>query len=169
MTQIIENKLSPSERMILDFIKFRTNHSGHFYAGNQSIATYIGIKTSSAKVLINGLIRKGYLIRETDGKHKRELSLSGKEYLPMAGCNMADLDKNGIKKERDLYKSENDHLNKWVDELQAENSQLKREYTALEQKYNQLNNSLEKEFIPDYQAKIDRIKELEAMLKKYTG
>ena len=163
MTQIIENTLSPSGRMILDYIKFKTNNNVPFYAGNQNIATYIGIKTSSAKVLINGLIRKEYLIKDTDGKHKRLLSLSGKEYLPMTGCNMADLDKNGIQKERDLYKKEYEHMSKWNDELQAENNQLKQKVADLEHEKNEIIQKIENEFIPDYQAKIDRIKELEAM------
>ena len=161
-----QNELSPSERMILDYIKFKTNNKVLFFASNQHIATYIGIKPSSTKVLVNGLIRKGYLIRGDDGKHQRTLSLSGKEYLPMAGCNMADLDKGGLKKERDTYKSEYERLSKWVDELQAENNQLKQKYATMERNYNELNTRLEKEFIPDYQAKIDRIKELEAKLPK---
>ena len=163
---MIQNELSPSERMILDYIKFKTNNKVLFFASNQHIATYIGIKPSSTKVLVNGLIRKGYLIRDNDGKHQRTLSLSGKEYLPMAGCNMSDLDKGGLKKERDTYKSEYERLSKWVDELQVENNQLKQKYAALEQAHNELNTRLEKEFIPDYQAKIDRIKELEAKLPK---
>lgn len=160
-----QNELSPSERMILDYIKFKTNNKVLFFASNQHIATYIGIKPSSTKVLVNGLIRKGYLIRDNDGKHQRTLSLSGKEYLPMAGCNLADLDKGGLKKERDTYKNEYEKLSKWVDELQAENNQLKQKYATLEQAHNELNTRLEKEFIPDYQAKIDRIKELEKRMR----
>ena len=163
---MIQNELSPSERMILDYIKFKTNNKVVFFASNQHIATYIGIKPSSTKVLINGLIRKGYLIRGTDGKHVRTLSLSGKEYLPMAGCNMADLDKGGLKKERDTYKDEYERLTKWVDELQAENNLLKQKCATLEQNLNNLNTQLEKEFIPDYQAKIARVAELEKMLKQ---
>ena len=50
-----QNELSPSERMILDYIRFKTNNNVLFFASNESIATYIGVKKSSVKVLINKL------------------------------------------------------------------------------------------------------------------
>ena len=77
---------------------------------------------------------------------------------------MADLDKGGLKKERDTYKDEYERLTKWVDELQAENNLLKQKCATLEQNLDNLNTQLEQEFIPDYQAKINRVVELEKML-----
>ena len=84
----------------------------------------------------------------------------------MTGCNMTDLDKNGVKKERDLYKKEYEHMSQWNDELQAENNLLKQKVANLEKEKNEIIQKIETEFIPDYQSKIDRIKELEAMLEK---
>ena len=161
---MIENTLSPSERMILDYIKYRTHNNVRFFGSNEHIATYIGIKRASAKVLVNGLVKKGYLARTDDGVHQRTLALTGKEYLPMTGCNMSDLDKGGLKKERDTYKDEYERLTKWVNELQAENNLLKQKCATLEQNFNNLNEQLEQEFIPDYQAKINRVAELEKIL-----
>ena len=79
---------------------------------------------------------------------------------------MSDLDRGGLKKERDTYKDEYERLTKWVDELQAENNLLKQKCATLEQNLNNLNTQLEKEFIPDYQAKINRIQELEKIVKQ---
>ena len=160
----MENKLSPSERMILDYIKYRTNNKRKFFGSNKHIADYIGIKTTSVKVLLSGLIKAGYVERVDDGTHQRLLKLTGKEYLSMTGCNMSDLDKGGLKRERDEYRKEYEHMAKWNDELQAEYNQLKQKYDALERNFNELNTQLIQKFIPDYQAKIDRIKELEGLL-----
>lgn len=160
----MENKLSPSERMILDYIKYRTNNKRKFFGSNKHIADYIGIKPASVKVLLSGLIKAGYVERVDDGTHQRTLKLTGKEYLSMTGCNMSDLDKSGLKKERDEYRKEYDHLDKWNKELIAENNQLKKKVAELEKYVSDINIQLEKEFIPDYQAKINRVAELEKML-----
>lgn len=163
---MIENTLSPSERMILDYIKYRTHNNVRFFGSNEHIATYIGIKRTSAKVLVNGLVKKGYLARTDDGVHQRTLALTGKEYLPMTGCNMSDIDKAGLKKERNEYQQEYERLSKWNNELQTENNQLKKKVAELEKKIADIEYQLETEFLPDYQAKIARIKELEELSRQ---
>lgn len=162
-----ENTLSPSERMILDYIKYRTNKNASFYGSNGHIATYIGIKPSSAKVLVNGLIKKGYLARSNDGIHQRTLALTGKEYLPMTGCNMSDIDKAGLKKERNEYQQEYEQLVTQYNELQKENEQLKQQIEILKMAEQEVTNRLQNEFMPDYRAKILRIKDLEAKLSVF--
>lgn len=94
-----ENHLTIHERFILTHIQYRTNNNHKFYAGNESIAEIIGCQISSTKVMVNKLIRLGYLIKTYDAKGRRNLSLSGKDFIPLHGVLMNNIDKNLLKQD----------------------------------------------------------------------
>lgn len=94
-----ENHLTIHERFILTHIQYRTNNNHKFYAGNESIAEIIGCQISSTKVMVNKLIRLGYLIKTYDTKGRRNLSLSGKDFIPLHGVLMNNIDKNLLKQD----------------------------------------------------------------------
>lgn len=75
--------LSITERLLLDFIKFKTNHNFKFFMNNEKIALALDLTPNSAKVMVNKLAREGYLIKEHDNHDRRVLSLSGKAYTPL--------------------------------------------------------------------------------------
>lgn len=75
--------LSITERLLLDFIKFKTNHNFKFFMNNEKIAEALDLTPSSAKVMVNKLAREGYLVKEKDNHGRRVLSLSGKAYTPL--------------------------------------------------------------------------------------
>lgn len=75
--------LSITERLLLDFIKFKTNRNFKFFMNNEKIALALDLTPNSAKVMVNKLARKGYLIKEQDNHGRRLLSLSGKAYTPL--------------------------------------------------------------------------------------
>lgn len=75
--------LSITERLLLDFIKFKTNRNFKFFMNNEKIALALDLTPNSAKVMVNKLAREGYLIKEYDTHDRRLLSLSGKAYTPL--------------------------------------------------------------------------------------
>ena len=75
--------LSITERLLLDFIKFKTNHNFKFFMNNEKIALALDLTPNSVKVMVNKLVRKGYLIKEHDNHDRRVISLSGKAYTPL--------------------------------------------------------------------------------------
>lgn len=75
--------LSITERLLLDFIKFKTNRNFKFFMNNEKIALALDLTPNSAKVMVNKLAREGYLIKEQDNHGRRILSLSGKAYTPL--------------------------------------------------------------------------------------
>lgn len=75
--------LSITERLLLDFIKFKTNRNFKFFMNNEKIALALELTPNSAKVMVNKLARDGYLIKELDNHGRRILSLSGKAYTPL--------------------------------------------------------------------------------------
>lgn len=87
-----QSELSVSERMLLTFIRFKTNNNHQFYMGNEAIAMGLDIQPITAKSIVNKLVRKGYLIKTKDNKNRRHLALSGKEFVPITG-NVANIDK----------------------------------------------------------------------------
>jgi len=66
---------------------------------------------------------EGYLIKTTDNKKKRYLSLSGKEFIPITG-NMADVDKK-------IAKQGQENAQRWADYYEMENKGLKKENEQL--------------------------------------
>lgn len=71
----------------------KANNHHTFFMNNESIAQQIGCKTSSTKVLINKLIREGYILKMEGKNGRRELALSGKYYVPLDGVDMSNQEK----------------------------------------------------------------------------
>lgn len=144
-------KLTYTERMILEYIRFRTNGKyPQLFECNETIARAICITKSSAKVIINNLIRKKYLIKSTDAKHKRCLSLSGKEYPGMPWVNLSNVSKCQLKKERDAYLHDYEEANNWGFKWQKESEDLQEKCRLLE-----LENAELKEKIKNLENKIN--------------
>ena len=113
-----DRKLSITQRYLLTYIKFRTNNNHQFYAQNKAISEVIGCTVDSTKVIINKLIREGYITKITDDKGRRVLSLSGKEFPPLDGVNMGNISKSLLK--QDIAEQE-----QWANYYQKENKELK--------------------------------------------
>lgn len=75
-----DRKLSITQRYLLTYIKFRTNNNHQFYAQNKAISEVIGCTVDSTKVIINKLIREGYLLLYTCFSY-----LSSNNYKPSVG------------------------------------------------------------------------------------
>lgn len=130
-------ELSITKRILLDYIKFKTNNNHIFFAGNEYIAEALDLTPSTAKVMVNDLIRKGYLYKGTDKYKRRILVLTGKEYKPLFE-NMANVDKALLKsnaqqaaadlrdceKERQLLQIRCDRLEKGFETLMNEKTAL---------------------------------------------
>ncbi len=99
-----KSELSLTQRLLIDYVKFKTNNNHKFFAKNDKIAQALDLTEASAKVMINTLIRKGYLIKQVDEHGRRYLSYSGKEYKPLFE-NMQDVDKKVLKQEMEYHKN----------------------------------------------------------------
>ncbi len=86
-------ELSITKRLLLDFIKYKTNNNRTFFMGNDKIAAALGLTVNSAKVMVNELIREGYLLKSTDINGRRVLNLSGKPYLTISCVDLSNIDK----------------------------------------------------------------------------
>lgn len=67
--------------------------------GNDKIAMALGLTVNSAKVLVNELIREGYLLKSTDTRGRRVLNLSSKPYLTISCVDLSNIDKKIIAQE----------------------------------------------------------------------
>jgi hypothetical protein len=90
-------ELSITERLLLTYIGYKTNKNFKFFMNNEKLAEVICCTTSSTKVMVNKLVREGYLIKSCDDKDRRQLSLSGREFMPLDGVNMGNIEKNMLK------------------------------------------------------------------------
>jgi len=90
-------ELSITERLLLTYIGYKTNKNFKFFMNNEALAKVICCKTSTTKVMVNKLVREGYLIKSCDDKGRRQLSLSGREFMPLDGVNMGNIEKNMLK------------------------------------------------------------------------
>ena len=61
-------ELSITERFILTFIGYKTKGDFKFFMNNEKLAKAICCTTSSTKVMVNKLVREGYLIKSCDDK-----------------------------------------------------------------------------------------------------
>ena len=86
-------ELSITKRLLLDFIKYKTNNNHTFFMGNDKIAAALGLTVNSAKVMVNELIREGYLLKSPDTHGRRVLNLSGKSYLTISCVDLSNIDK----------------------------------------------------------------------------
>lgn len=96
-------ELSITKRLLLDFIKYKTNNNHQFFMGNDKIAMALGLTVNSAKVLVNELIREGYLLKSMDNHGRRVLNLSGKPYLTISCIDLSNIDKKIIAQEAANY------------------------------------------------------------------
>ena len=125
-----KSDLSITKRVLLDFIKYKTQNGHQFFASNEYIAKGLDLTESSAKTFVNDLIRDGYLYKEIDKMGRRILSLTGQEYKPLFE-DMRNLDKKILKEDRDNFERDNKYLNDQLSQETARNEQLVNERTDL--------------------------------------
>ena len=132
------DKITITERAILELVRYKTRNNYIFFGGNDYIASAIDITKNSAKTLINALIRKGYLNKAYDKHKRRVLSLSGKPYLRLFD-DYTGLDKKIISLERDdalrdslYYQGQLEASEATVERLQTENLALQERVGNLE-------------------------------------
>lgn len=99
-------ELSITERFILTFIGYKTKGDFKFFMNNEKLAEVICCTISSTKVMVNKLVREGYLIKTYDDKARRQLSLSERKFSPLDGINMSNVEKTLIL--RELVEAQND-------------------------------------------------------------
>lgn len=128
-------KLSLTARYLLTYIRFKTNNNRPFFANNATIAKVIGCTEASTKVIINTLIREGYIIKTIDDKKRRNLSLSGKEFQPLDGVYMNNVEKHILK--QDAQNQED-----WAKYQQKENEAYKARIKTLEADITRLNQQI---------------------------
>ena len=127
-----QGKLTITERLILTYIGYKTNRNFKFFMTNETLAKAICCKTSSTKVMVNKLVREGYLIKTYDDKDRRQLSLSGREFTPLDGVNMGNIEKNMLKHDASdqeqwasYYKQELDEAQNRIKSLENERDSYK--------------------------------------------
>ena len=100
-----KSELSVSERVLLDYIKFRTKSGFPFFEKNGTIAPNVGLTEGTTKELINRLIRKGYLFKCKDEKNRRQLMLTELEHTQVYR-NFQDIGNKELKEEVKRLKQE---------------------------------------------------------------
>lgn len=93
-------EISVSERVILDYIGFRTKNGFPFFEKNSTIAPNVGLTEGTTKVLINRLVRKGYLFKCKDERNRRQLLLTELKH-PQTYTNFQNVSKACLKEELD--------------------------------------------------------------------
>ena len=97
--------ISVSERLILDYITFRTRSGYPFFEKNSTIAPNVGLTEGTTKELINRLVRKGYLFKCKDERNRRQLLLTELKH-PQTYTNLQEITKENLKTELDYQKKE---------------------------------------------------------------
>ena len=131
-----QRKLTITERLILTYIGYKTNRNFKFFMTNETLAKAICCKTSSTKVMVNKLVREGYLIKNCDDKGRRQLSLSGREFTPLDGVNMGNIEKNMLK--HDAQDQE-----QWANYYKNELNEAQIRIKSLENERDRYKNALE--------------------------
>lgn len=156
-------EISVSERLILDYIGFRTKSGFPFFEKNSTIAPNVGLTEGTTKELINRLVRKGYLFRCKDERNRRQLLLTELKH-PQTYTNFQDISKASLKEElayknKELKQTEqqlNDKdyaINVWrdrcnnaekkVERLEQQVAKLQRQLSTLQATQSpQINNTL---------------------------
>ena len=156
-------EISVSERLILDYIGFRTKSGFPFFEKNSTIAPNVGLTEGTTKELINRLVRKGYLFRCKDERNRRQLLLTELKH-PQTYTNFQDISKASLKEELDYKNKElkqteqqlNDKdyaINVWrercnnaekkVERLEQQVAELQRQLNTLQTTQSpQINNTL---------------------------
>lgn len=149
--------LSIVERYLLTFIKYKTNNHHTFFMNNESIAQQIGCKTSSTKVLINKLIREGYILKMEGKNGRRELALSGKYYVPLDGVDMSN-------QEKSLLKQDIKNFERMDKQYKQDLSTLKQQIADITLERDDLDNALQK-IIKGLEKRGISLQEVQAMIK----
>lgn len=143
-----KSDLSITKRVLLDFIKYKTQNGHQFFASNDYVAKGLDLTENTAKTFVNDLIRDGYLYKEIDKQGRRILSLTGKEYRPLFE-DMRNIDKKVLKEDRDNFERENKYLNKQlsmetshVEQLTNQNTELVLSNAELTQRVQKLEEEL---------------------------
>lgn len=118
-----KSALSITQRLLIDYVKFKTNHNFKFFAKNDKIAQALDLTEASAKVMINTLVKEGYLVKQLDEHGRRYLSYSGKEYKPLFE-NMADVDKKILKQDMEYHENWHNEYKKQLDAARNDNDYL---------------------------------------------
>lgn len=127
-----KSELSITKRLLLDYIRFKTNNNHQFFASNDYISKALDLTPNSAKVMVNELVRQNYLFKEADKMGRRVLSWTGKSYCALFE-NVSNLDKTYLKEELKNYKNEADYYKKYSDAYEQGNAKLRNENTQLQQ------------------------------------
>lgn len=120
-------ELSITKRLLLDFIKYKTNNNHQFFMGNDKIAMALGLTVNSAKVLVNELIREGYLLKAKDNHGRRVLKLSGKSYLTISCVDLSNIDKKIIAQEAANYQRDTEYYKRQYELEKARADRLSEE------------------------------------------
>ncbi len=129
-------ELSITKRLLLDFIKYKTNNNHTFFMGNDKIAAALGLTVNSAKVMVNELIREGYLLKSTDIHGRRVLNLSGKTYLTISCVDLSNIDKRTLAQEVLNYQRDAEYYKQQYELEKARADRLAEEITGLNLKNN---------------------------------
>ena len=129
-------ELSITERYILTYIGYKTNNGFKFFMNNETLAQIICCTIPSTKVLVNKLVREGYLIKTCDDRGRRQLSLSERKFMPLDGVNMSNVDKTYLLQELSNYQRDADY---YKSELKEAQIRIK----ILENERDNLQNTLE--------------------------
>ena len=138
-----KSDLSITKRVLLDYVKFKTQNGHSFFGSNEYVAKCLDLTVNSAKTFINDLIRDGYLYKEIDKQGRRVLSLTGKEYRPLFE-DMSNIDKKILKEDRDNYERQNVYLNKQLSYEIAHSEQLSNQNTELVLSNSELTHRVQK-------------------------
>ncbi|MBQ8784517.1 MAG: hypothetical protein IJZ59_00550 [Alphaproteobacteria bacterium] len=129
-------ELSITERYILTYISYKTNNGFKFFMNNETLAQIICCTIPSTKVLVNKLVREGYLIKTCDDRGRRQLSLSERKFMPLDGVNMGNIEKNTLK--HDAQDQE-----QWANYYKNELNEAQNHIKSLENERNNYKNALE--------------------------
>lgn len=124
-------ELSITKRLLLDFIKYKTNNNHTFFMGNDKIAAALGLTVNSAKVMVNELIREGYLFKAKDNHSRRVLNLSGKPYLTISCVDLSNIDKKIIAQEAANYQRDAEYYKQQYELEKARADRLAEEMLKL--------------------------------------
>ena len=131
-----QRKLTITERLILTYIGYKTNRNFKFFMNNETLAQIICCTIPSTKVLVNKLVRGGYLIKTCDDRGRRQLSLSERKFMPLDGVNMGNIEKNMLK--HDAQDQE-----QWANYYKNELNEAQIRIKSLENERDNLQNTLE--------------------------
>lgn len=129
-------ELSITKRLLLDFIKYKTNNNHTFFMGNDKIAAALGLTVNSAKVMVNELIREGYLLKSTDTHGRRVLKLSGKSYLTISCVDLSNIDKRILAQEVLNYQRDAEYYKQQYELEKARADRLAEDLTGLKLRNN---------------------------------